>query len=334
LTILKEELMSRVVEMAGMMILTVALLGGTPLGEAAAERVEPLRVNLEELVEMAVIGEVAPARQANPPYRVSPDGELFVLPGTGSITYNFRVGDSAVRLAGDHVEPAVSLRHPAGGDSVENRALNVLACVGNSARVISGEAKGAEGIVIGKHGGVEHVMVEFPDEVYEQLAIGDKIQIRATGQGMRAVNFSGIKIMNMSPRLLEALTSRGMGINEAGRLRVPVTHTVPSKIMGSGLGQSHTYSGDYDIQMFDASVVAEYGLETLRFGDIVAILDADSSYGRVYRKGAVTIGVVAHGFSNVAGHGPGVTTLIASPTGNIDPIIDEDANLAVWLDLR
>jgi hypothetical protein len=326
--------MSRFVRMTGLFIVMLPFFRGAQAGEVATGEVEPLQVNLDQLVEMAVIGEVAPARQANPPYRISPDGELFVLPGTGSITYNFRVGDSAVRLAGDHVEPSVSMRHPAGGDSVENRALNVLACVGNSARVISGETKGAEGIVIGKHGGVEHVMVEFPDEVYEQLAIGDRIQIRAKGQGMRAVNFSGVKIMNMSPRLLEALTRRGMGINEAGRLRVPVTHKVPSKIMGSGLGQSHTYSGDYDIQMFDASVVAEYGLETLRFGDVVAILDADSSYGRVYRKGAVTIGIVAHGFSNVAGHGPGVTTLIASPTGNIDPIIDEGANLASLLDLR
>lgn len=326
--------MSRFIQLPGMLMLTLLLLGGTPIGEAAAEQVGPLRVNLDELVEMAVIGEVAPARQASPPYRVSPDGELFVLPATGSITYNFRVGDSAVRLAGDHVEPSVSVRHPAGGDSVENRALNVLACVGNSARVISGEAKGAEGTVIGKHGGVEHVMVEFPDEIYEQLAIGDRIQIRAKGQGMRALNFTGIKIMNMGPALLDALTRRGMEVNDEGRLRVPVTHLVPSKIMGSGLGQSHTYSGDYDIQMFDASVVAEYGLETLRFGDVVAIMDADSSHGRIYREGAVTIGVVAHGFSNVAGHGPGVTTLIASPTGNIEPYIDADANLATLLNLR
>ncbi|HUG43479.1 MAG TPA: DUF4438 domain-containing protein, partial [Acidobacteriota bacterium] len=165
-------------------------------------------------------------------------------------------------------------------------------------------------------------------------AIGDRIQIRAKGQGMRALNFTGIKIMNMGPALMDALTSRGMGVNDEGRLRVPVTHLVPSKIMGSGLGQSHTYSGDYDIQMFDASVVAENGLETLRFGDVVAIMDADSSYGRVFRKGAVTIGVVAHGYSNVAGHGPGVTTLIASPTGNIEPYIDADANLATLLNLR
>lgn len=51
--------MSRFIQLAGMLMLTLLLLGGTPIGEAAAEQFEPLRVNLDELVEMAVIGEVA-----------------------------------------------------------------------------------------------------------------------------------------------------------------------------------------------------------------------------------------------------------------------------------
>ena len=42
-----------------------------------------------------------------------------------------------------------------------NSSLNVLACVGNEARVISGAAKGAKGTVCGTHGGVEHVIVDF-----------------------------------------------------------------------------------------------------------------------------------------------------------------------------
>jgi len=81
-------------------------------------------------------------------------------------------------------------------------------------------------------------------------------------------------------------------------------------------------------------VVEEYNLDTLRLGDIVAIIDADNLHGRIYRGGAVTIGVVVHGISRVAGHGPGVTALLTSPGGNIEPFTDEDANLRYLLNLR
>lgn len=290
-----------------------------------------LEVNLEELVEMAVLGSIAAPRQARPPYRVAPDGTVKTLPGTGSITYNFRVGDSAVRMAGDHVEPAVSIST---SPTPEETGLNVLAQVGNRARVVSGEAQGAEGTVIGKHGGIENVMVEFPDEVYDQLVIGDDIQIRAVGVGMEARNVDGVAIRNVSPRLLEALNANGMGMTENGALRIPVTHRIPAKIMGSGLGRAQVATGDYDIQMFDQGVVERYGLDTLRFGDIVAIMDADNTHGRIWREGAVTVGVVVHGISRVAGHGPGVTALFTSAEGNIDPVIDENANLANLLGLR
>jgi hypothetical protein len=72
----------------------------------------------------------------------------------------------------------------------------------------------------------------------------------------------------------------------------------------------------------------------LRLGDLVAIDDADNSFGRIYRSGAVTVAVVAHGASYLAGHGPGVTTLLTSPSGAIEPLIDANANLATILSLR
>jgi len=86
--------------------------------------------------------------------------------------------------------------------------------------------------------------------------------------------------------------------------------------------------------MFDEDVVERYRLETLQFGDIVAIIDADHRFGRIYRGGAVTIGMVMHGISVIAGHGPGVTSLITSPGGNIETTIDEHSNLNNLLDLR
>ena len=125
-----------------------------------------------------------------------------------------------------------------------------------------------------------------------------------------------------------------MGITAEGKLRIGVTHRIPAKIMGSGLGRTQTYTGDYDIQFFDPATVEEYGLESLRFGDIVAIIDADSTYGRVFRQGAITIASVSHGRSDSAGHGPGVTTLFTSKTGNIEPFMAPDANLAKLLDIR
>jgi hypothetical protein len=75
-------------------------------------------------------------------------------------------------------------------------------------------------------------------------------------------------------------------------------------------------------------------LDKLRFGDVVALIDADNTYGRIYKEGAVSIGVISHSICHGAGHGPGVTTLFASANGNIDVVVDRSANLAKLLNLR
>ncbi len=305
---------------------------------ANSKSLKTVEYNREQLVKMAVIGYIAPARFGEDPYRIDPDGRIHVLPGTGSITYNFRSGDSAVNIAGDHVEPAVTLYNLGASksrSSPESRGLNTLSCIGNKVRVLTGEAKRAEGWVIGKHGGSEHVMVDFPDDaVFAKLTIGDKMQIYAIGVGLELQNVEGVKAMNVSPHLLDVLTEAGMGITPEGKLRIPVTHRIPAKIMGSGLGSSHVYRGDYDIQFFDEKTIKEFKLETLRFGDIVAIQDADHSYGRIYRQGAISIGVISHSRSVEAGHGPGMTTLFTSSQGNIELSITPEANLAKLLNIR
>ena len=66
----------------------------------------------------------------------------------------------------------------------------------------------------------------------------------------------------------------------------------------------------------------------LRVGDIVAVENADHTFGRTYRTGAVTVGVVVHSRCTTAGHGPGVTTLMSSSEGKIEPVIDRFANIA------
>ncbi len=76
-----------------------------------------------------------------------------------------KVGDSAYGWAGDHIEPGVTMKNK---DTRENAALNIFSCIGNEARIVSGEAKGEKGFVTGSHGGVEHVMVYFEQSVLEK----------------------------------------------------------------------------------------------------------------------------------------------------------------------
>ncbi|RJS85918.1 DUF4438 domain-containing protein [Candidatus Bathyarchaeota archaeon] len=285
-----------------------------------------LRTNVSRLVKISVMGEVSsPVFRAA--YRISSDGVPMVLPGVGGITYNVRVGDLATGWEADHVEPGVSIKHE---KPEMNRALNILSCVGNEAVIVSGEAKGSKGVVTGKHGGIEHVLVDFPEKTMEKLLIGDKVLVKAYGLGLKLLDFPDIKVMNLDPGFLEAIDPKP--VND--KLEVPVTHIIPAAIMGSGLGADQTYSGDYDIQLFDEETRRRYGLDDLRLGDLVAIIDADHSYGRMYRKGAVTIGIVVHSDCVVSGHGPGVTTLLTSRTGKIKPRIDPEANIAKILNLR
>ncbi len=271
--------------------------------------------------------QVAPPLLSSGLYDVGADGIPRTLPGVGGITLNVRVGDSAFGFEADHVEPAVSVRHP---DDKVNAAFCTLACIGNVATVASGDAKGERGVVTGKHGGVEHVLIDFPDRVMERMQLGDTIGVRAVGVGLALADAGDVKLFNCDPDLFEKL-----GVERNGaRLRVPVARSVPARVMGSGLGRQTVARGDYDIQCFDEATVREFGLDGVRLGDVVAILDADNSFGRVYRKGAVTVAVVSHGASFIAGHGPGVTTLMTSASGALEPVIDERANLAPILGLR
>jgi len=292
-----------------------------------------IKTNRDKIVKISVIGEVVSPIVGDGVYKITADGEPVVLPGVGGITYNLRVGDVATGWMADHVEPGVSIenrvtdrRYPNG----QSRALNVLSCIGNEAKVVEGDAKGDKGVVVGKHGGIEHVMVDFQPETMEKLVIEDKVMIKAYGVGLRLLNLPEVKLFNVSPEFLEAVDP---AIKD-GKLEVPVTHTIPAAIMGSGLGRSHVASGDYDITMFCEATCEEYGLGDLRFGDLVAIEDADHSYGRIYRRGALSVGIVTHSDCVVAGHGPGVTTLFTSKTGAIKPLLNPGANIAKFMKLR
>lgn len=281
-----------------------------------------IKTNKEKLVMQSVQGKIHHPTGSN--YRISYKGESLILPATGGITYNVKVGDSAFGLVGDHIEPGVSIRNE---DKNENWTLNNLSCIGNIAKVVTGDAKGAIGYVTGKHGGIEHVLVHFDDDTINKLAIDDKILIKAYGQGLSVEGYEDIKIMNIDPNLFERI---GI-IENNNKLVVPIVTEIPAYLMGSGIGTISSTSGDYDIMTSDINAVKKYGIDKLKFGDLVLIKDHDNSFGRGYLSGAVSIGVVIHSDSIKAGHGPGITTIMTSKHSRIIGRIEEDANIEKFI---
>lgn len=281
-----------------------------------------LQTNQDRLVMQCVMGEIQHPTVKELPVRIDCAGQVHTLPNTGSIVYNVRLGDSVYGLAGDHIEPGVTIKNYRSGS--ENAALNVLSCIGNEATVISGDAKGAKGFVTGTHGGVEHVLLYFPREDLEKMAVGDKIQIRALGQGLTLTDYPDVSVLNCSPTVLEKLELT----EDGGRLRLPVAAVVPAYLMGSGYGEPSANHGDYDIMTEDWEEIVRLGLDRLRFGDIVLLENCDTSYGRGYLTGAQTVGIVVHSDCIRMGHGPGVTTLLTSKRTAFEPVLSERANLA------
>lgn len=278
-----------------------------------------VKTNKEKVVKGSVVGKVRPSVCRG--WRVGQDGTPFLTPGIGGINYNVKLGDSAFGLAGDHIEPGVSLYH-------DNRDfseyLNILSCIGNEAVVMSGDGKGRRGFVTGKHGGAEDVMVYFEDETLELLCPEDKVLIRSHGQGLKLIDYPEISAMNIDPELFDKL---GIEENGDGTITVPVAAVVPPYLMGSGIGSNLSFRGDYDIMTHDSAAVKEYGIDKLRFGDLVLLQDCDNVYGRGFLTGATAIGVIIHSDCYLAGHGPGVTVILASQKPLIKAKLTDDANI-------
>lgn len=279
-----------------------------------------LRTNKASVVKISVSGEVAhPLRRS--PFRLEVDGTPRLFPGTGGITYNFALGDSAFKMVGDHVEPDVSTKNP---DNDKNAAYVGYSCIGNSATLISGDAKGEKGIVIGKHGGINHVLIHFKEDIKKKMAIGDKIQVVGFGQGLVLEDYPSIRVYNIDPELLDRIP---VGEGD-GKIHFPVRAIVPGYLMGSGSGSGDPSGGDYDIITNDRALIKKVGLDRLRIGDFVALENHNDSFGLGgYMEGSVTIGVVVHGDCIITGHGPGVTVVMADGKGIIIPEISEKSNV-------
>lgn len=282
-----------------------------------------LNTNKDKLVKMAVLGEVVhPTTTRN--YFVDFDGNPRLNLGRSGIKYNISVGDPCYGWeAGDHVEPCVAISN---NIPRHNVALSVLGCIGNEVKVISGKAYGKKGVVIGKH---SNFIVWFNEEVKKRMNIGDKVQLKAWGVGLKIEGFEDIYINKLSPILLEKMRIK----LENDKLLIPVAAELPAYIMGSGYGMWPA-TIDYDIQTTCPKVNDNLELKKLRFGDIVALKDQLNWWGRGYYKDAVSIGIVIHGWSYQAGHGPGVNTIISAKPKKIETQIDSSANIINYIDLR
>ena len=300
---------------------------GVPSAAGTGKNPGALKTNEASLIVTAVDGVVQPTSGRD--YSVTYDGRPWLDVGMASINYNVSLGDPTYGWAqGDHVEPAVTIQ---GRDrpSPSECAVAILACIGNEAEVISGEARGGKGYYIGRHAGSDD-KVWFPKDVVEKLALNDKVQVKAKGVGLKIEGFEDVRLNKMSPELLGKI---GLAI-EGDQLVVPVVMEIPGHIMGSGLGGSSVEVVDYDIQTTCPETVEEYGLKKLRLGDLVAIRDHYDYWGRGRYEGAVTIGVVIHGFSQMPGHGPGLNPIFSALPGRIKTRIDANANTAYFLGIR
>jgi hypothetical protein len=290
-----------------------------------------VRTNANRLVSVSVMGQIAspgfPGLPAEP-YRLDANGKPFLLPTYGGIVYNVSVGDSAYGWLADTIHPGVSI---ALKDDLGNRGLNLFACVGNTAVVMSGDAKGAKGVVTGKSGRFsEQVIIHFDKEARKKMAIGDKINVRSLGVGLELSDHPNIRFKSCSPDLLENLE---VTTHSDGKLNVPVVGVVPPHLLGSGAGLT-SEGGSLHIQSADKAALKESGLDGLRLGDVVALLDYDSSWNHGYLRGAIGIGVIGQGDSPRAGHGPGITLLMTSTQSGINPVVTPGVNLKSVFNLQ
>ncbi|SES45072.1 DUF4438 domain-containing protein [Actinokineospora terrae] len=263
-----------------------------------------MRTNADRLLTQVLVGEVWPPLSDRFAYRVDGDGAAFLLPGMGGVTLGAGIGTPVTGHHADHLEPGLSVRHR---DHEADNALQFLTCVGNPVTVLSGPATGATGRVIGHHA---YVLVDLPQDALAEMAPGDRVAIRARGQGLRLLDHPEVTVKNLDPTLLDRLR---ITTGSDGRLRVPVAARIPATAVGAGTGMASEYANT-DLMLPTTT--------SLRIGDLVALLDQDHRFGRAHRPDWLAIGPLTTGACRMFGHGPGPSTLLTGPTHAFDLLDD------------
>ena len=287
-----------------------------------------LKTNVDALVMQKVKGEVIhPQLWIEQGYATTWDGRPKLTVGIGGIILNVKVGDTVFGWYADCLNAGVAVTTL---DTARSEALNTLSCIGNKVRVLTGDAKGAEGVIVGKTyffaGHSYRLIVYFPEGDLPKLAIDDKMEVEAWGVGLTIQGFEDVQVRSLSPKLLEAMDVKVQN----DRLMVPVVMEVPGKMMGVGVGGARSW----DIQTCSPELTEQLGLKRLRFGDLVAVKDVNSDWGNTVYEGGIIIGVVSHGPSEIGGHGIGLAVILSSKKRRIEPVVDKKANVAYYLGLR
>jgi hypothetical protein len=179
--------------------------------------------------------------------------------------------------------------------------------------------------VVGKHA---FVLVDFPQDALDALAPGDRLVVRAHGQGLRLLDFPDVVLRSCSPKLLRSVIQA-----RDGTLQVQVVTEIPAYLMGAGLGMSSEWA-NADVMFTSRETVERHDVGDLRLGDVVVMRDQDHRFGRGYRKGMSAVGVVAHGgYAGIPGHGTGVVTILSAPSNQLEPVRSERANVRDRLEL-
>ena len=181
-----------------------------------------------------------------------------------------------------------------------NKTWTYYTSIGNKVQILDGDASGEEGVVIGKFD--SYVLVHFNDEVLEKLTIGTSLQAKASGVGLEIEGYEDVFTHGIAPEILEKLEIKDTN----GKLEIPVVKEIPPEIIGQGAGRG-SLAGNWYIQTCFSPDIEKFGLDELRFGDLVIMSDVQTDYGMGYYKGGATIGVICSSPSDISGMGIGVT---------------------------
>ncbi len=286
-----------------------------------------LNLNIKRLVKMVGFGYInGPIRYFG--HDITPKGYAKVVPALGGLVYDYVLGDSVDKYEADHLQPgaSISANQSFMPEDDENKALFTYACLGNEVVITDNysDAKGAKGIVIGKHGGVNYIMAQFPKGTLKKITHTDEIRIELCGIGIKDLSHPGIHFMNVDPSVLVRIPIKEFKIDTIGGkqnvtgLSFPVVKIIPAEAMGSGLGSTEV-TGDYDIMSTHDSA------KDLKIGDFVAVKDHYSYIAPGYLRNAITIGVIIHGGCLDSGHGPGILPIATC---------DRTPDLKIHIDLK
>ena len=290
-----------------------------------SKKYSPLNLNVDRLAKMTTFGHVASVVRWNM-FEINPEGQTVVLPSLGGVVYDYNLGDPVNKFDADHLQPCVTIQadinHEPSSD--ENFALFTYACIGNEVMIVDRESMAINcmGVVIGKHGAVNYVMVQFNPKDLPKITHQDKVKVELYGRGLRDLTYKDISFANIDPTILLAIPIKETVENKV--ISFPVVMEIPAEAMGSGLGTVEV-SSDYDIMSS-----AGYD-DRLKIGDFVCIKDHFTKTGPSLYKGAKTIAVVVHGSCIDPGHGPGVLPVMTCKTEQLQINIDKNSNLKKYI---